>query len=400
MKRAIAQGVLMAAVAAQMFAAAWTDRSEYDLVLTIRAEGTALKQLALLDQWKAKYPQSAQRQVRRELYLAAYHSLGDSAHMLETAKEMLAEQPNNTVAAYWCTVLVPGAKDASPELLSIGEKSARQLLAGMPNSGDLLKQKDSVEMLAHRALGWIQWQRNDYPGAEVELAAALQKDKNNAEVSAWYGMVLAAQRVPEKLAPGLWQLARAGSFKEQGALPDGLRRQMNALAERVYVSYHGDADGLEQLRAAALASAVPPADFHVESGAAIAAKKAEEELKRTNPQLALWMTIRKQLEAPDGDKYFAETLHPSALPKLKGTVIRCTPEAKPTEIVLGLSNGVTEEVVLKLAGSHLPSAAEPGTEIEFEGTADSYQKTPFQVTVLTDKSKIEGWPAAAAGRKR
>lgn len=392
MKRILTRLLLVASAAAAAQAAVWTDRSEYDLVLTVRSEATAQKQIALLDQWKAKYPQSELRQVRRELYLAAYQSMGDSAHMLETAREMLSEQPDNMVGAYWCTVLVPGAKP-SPELWSAGEKAARKLLAGAGQSApEWQKEKKSAALLAHRTLGWIQWQRGDYEAAEKEFAAYLQTEKDSAEISAWYGMTLAAQKAPEKVAPALWQLARAGALKEQGALADSQRRQVNALAERVYVSFHGDSEGLDQLRAAAAPSAFPPADFRIASFAEITARKAEEELKRTNPQLALWLNIRKQLEAPDGEKYFTETLHPAPLPKLKATVIRGTPADKPTEVFLGLSNGVTEEVVLKVA-SPLPFPAEPGTEIEFEGTAEAFSRTPFQLQVLSDKSKIDGWPA-------
>jgi len=399
MKATIVGAVLLAGLAAPVFPASWTDRAEYDLALAVRVEATAQKQLALLDQWKAKYPQSALRQVRRELYLSIYQSMGDNERILATAREMLAEEPNNLVGAYWGTALLPGAKDASRELWDLGEKAARQLLSGSPESGEWQKQKASVELLARRALGWIQWQRGDYGGAETEFTAYLQKDPGSAEVSAWYGMALAAQKNPEKTVLALWQLTRAGSLKEPGALPDGAKRQITALAERVYVSYHGDTDGLEQLRAASAAGAFPPADFRVESADAIAAKKAEEELKRTNPQLAAWMSIRKQLEGPGGEQYFAATLQPAPLPKLKGTVIRCTPEAAPAEVILGISNGVTEEVVLKMSVP-LSSGADPGTEIEFEGNAESYSKDPFRLTVTTDASKVVGWPEKPAVKKR
>ena len=398
MKGTISLGLLIAALASPLFPAAWTDRGEYDLVLTIRAEATAQTQVTLLDQWKAKYPQSPLRQIRRELYLSAYQSMGDSERMLATAREMLTDQPDNPLGAYWCAVLLPGAKDASPDLWNTGEKAARQLLTGAPESGEWQKQKGSVELLARRALAWIQWQRGDYGAAETEFTAYLQKDPANAEISAWYGMALAAQKKPEKVVPALWQLARAGSLNGPGALPEVSKRQTAALAERVYISYHGDTEGLEQLRAAAVAGALPPADFRVESADAVAARKADEELKRTNPQLALWMTMRKQLEGPAGEKYFAETLQPAPLPKLKGTVIRCTPEAKPAEIVLGLSNGVTDEVLLKLSAP-LTSGAAPGTEIEFEGSAEAYSRDPFRLTVATDKTKITGWPEKPTGKR-
>jgi tetratricopeptide (TPR) repeat protein len=399
MKPAILCGVLLAAGAAPILAAGWTDRGEYDLALAIRVEAAPQKQLALLDQWKSRYPHSALRQARRELYLAAYYSLGDRVGMLDTAQEMLTDQRDDLVGAYWGVTLIPGAKNPSRELWDIGEAAANRLLAPLPAGGEWQKEKDSLAWLAHRVLGWIQWQRGNYPAAEAEFATCLAKDPKNAEISAWFGMALADQKSPEKVVPALWLLARAGSLKGEGALPDEQRRQMNGLAERIYISYHGSTDGLDRLRSESLASAVSPADFRIESAAAVAARKADEELRRTNPQLATWMSIRKQLEGPDGDKYFAETLRPAPLPKLKGSVIRCAPERKPTEVGLGLSGGSAEEVVLMVHPA-LPFAAVTGTEIEFEGMADSYSRGPFRLTVKVDKEKITGWPQKPAPHRR
>jgi hypothetical protein len=189
-------------------------------------------------------------------------------------------------------------------------------------------------------------------------------------------------------------LARASSLKGAGALPDGYKHQLDGLAERVYVSFHGDSEGLEQLRTSAITAAFPPDGFTIESAESVAARKAEEELKRTNPQLALWMSMRKQLDSVDGEKYFNDTLKPAPFPKLKGTVVGCAPDAAPTDVRLGLGNGVAAEVTLKFSAP-LAACAPPGTEIQFEGAADSFTKSPFQLVVLTDPSKIDGWPAPA-----
>ena len=91
-------------------AAKWTDRGEYDLALAVRAESAAAKRLALLDQWKSKYPASEFQQVRRELYLGAYQEMGDTQRTLDTAGEMLKTQPDNGVGVYWYTLLLPQAK--------------------------------------------------------------------------------------------------------------------------------------------------------------------------------------------------------------------------------------------------------------------------------------------------
>ncbi len=384
----------------------WTDRDEYDLVLNIRAEAAPQKRLALLDQWKAKYPKTELQQVRQELYLAAWQSLGDSPHMLAVAREMIAGGADTLVGLYWYTLLVPEAKEVSPDLLGAGEKAARQLLAGLDTyfaGGNKpaattpevwKKRRGEAEFLAHRALGWVQWQRADYAAAEAEFTKCLQQDPTRAEISAWFGTVLALDRQPANQIPALWQLARAASYRDAGALPDAQRRQLAPVLERLYVTYHGETTGLDQLRIASVAATFPPVGFDIESASAAALRKQDEELNRTNPQLASWIRIRRRLEMPDGEAYFAASLHNTPLPmRLKGTLLRTSPAGKPKELVLGVGDATAEEVILKLDAA-FPNDADPGTVLEFEGTIDAFTKAPFTLTVvLADPEKIEGWPA-------
>ena len=376
--------------------ARWTDRDEYDLVLNIRGEAAPQKRLALLDQWKAKYPKTELQQVRLELYLAAYQSLGDGARMLAVAREMISGAADDLVGLYWFTLLVPEAKGASPDLLAAGEKASRQLLAGSkPAAIDAAawqKRRGEVEFLAHRTLSWIAWQRNDYPAAETQFAECLKLDPNSAEISAWFGTVLALDRQPANQVPALWHLARAASYRGPGALPDVQRRQMGQVVERLYTTYHGETAGLDQLRTAAAAATLPPTGFDIESATAAALRKQDEELNRTNPQLAAWLRMRKRLEAPDADAYFDASLRNTPLPvRLKGTLLRTTPAGKPKELALGVGDATAEEVTVKLETA-FPNDAEPGTVLEFEGTIDAFTKAPFSITVLSSPEKIGGWP--------
>jgi tetratricopeptide (TPR) repeat protein len=373
-------------------AANWTDRKEYDLVLSIRAEASPQKRLALLDQWKIGYPKSELGQVRLELYLSAYQALGDSPHTLSVAGEILGAHPENPVGAYWFTLLLPEEKSPSPAQLALGEKASRLLLA-------LPKPAGGVELMAHRTLGWIHWQRSEYTQAEGEFEKCLQLDPTAAETSAWLGTVMATEQQPDKRVPALWQLARAAAYQDSGALPDGLRRQFGEVLERLYTSYHGDTGGLDQLRSAAAAAPFPPAGFDIESVAAVALRKQDEELNRTDPQLAAWVRMRQKLEGPDGDKFFAETLHNSQLPKLKGALLKSDPPDKPSELTIGIIDPTQPEIVVKLA-TEFPNQADVGTVLEFEGTVDSYVKSPFGLTVVSDPSKISGWPAAPARKRR
>jgi tetratricopeptide (TPR) repeat protein len=393
----------LAMLASLPLAAGWVDRGEYDLVLTIRAEASPEKRIALLERWTQKYPNSELHQQRRELYLSAYETLGDDSHMLTLAKEMVAVQPDNFVGIYWLSVLLPESKTPSPEMLDAGEKAARQLLIGLNNyfsperksaavSADgWAQQRAAVERIAHRSLGWIQWQKGDYATAETEFTANLRQDPKSAESAACLGAVQASQKQPEKQVAALWQLTRAASLRDEGALPDSQRRLMDTVSEQLYASYHGATDGLEELRTKAVAAAFPPADFSVESAAVIAARKADEELTRTNPELAAWLHLRKRLDADDGEAYFAQSLHNTTLPKLKGTLLLVEPAKAPKTLVLALSDSSAEEVTLQLSAP-FPNGAEPGIALEFEATADAFTRTPFRLTVTAAPDKITGWP--------
>jgi len=391
--------VLMMAFAASA-ESGWTDRGEYDSVMAIRSEASARKRVELLDAWKQKYPQSALAQIRLQLYLSAYQELGDSRNMLEAARGMIAAEPESFTGSYWCTVLVPEVKEAAPEVLDAGEKSARLLLANLDRwfVPPYESRKQRAGLLARRTLGWVAWQRGNYPSAETEFRRYLEKDPKSAEVVAWLGIVLDLQKDPAKASAGLWMLSRAGSVRGEGALPEGMRRQVASMADRLYATYHGDGEGLEQLRTVAAAGMFPPDGFAIESGAAVAARRADEELQRTNPALFTWVRIRRQLEGPDGEKYFAETLKPAPLPHLKGTVVSVSPASRPSEIVLAMDQPTSGDVLLRL-DKPFSHAAEPGTVLEFEGTATSFEKQPFRLTVETNRDQISGWPEAGARRQ-
>jgi hypothetical protein len=390
-----------AAVAPAPAAASWTDRGEYDLVLQLRAEAVPEKRLALLDEWKRKYPKSELRQVRRELLLGAYQMNGDGPRMLEVAREMVADQPKGFVGLFWVTTLVPGIKDPKPDVLEAGEKAARQLLEGLKGyftpppanvtAADASRQRSEVELAAHRTLGWVQWRRRDYAAAEKEFAECLKVDPKDAQISSWYGTVLAEERKPEKQPAALWHLARAVSVQGDSGLSQSQRRDFDALLEQFYTAYHGNLDGIGELRGGAAASPLPPDGFTVESAGVVAARRQRDELVKAHPELVPWLEIRQKLEAADGDTYFA-TLKSNPLPRVKGTLIRFEPSLKPKRLVLGVLDAAKEEVVVDLDNA-FANEAPPGTVLEFGGKPSSYTREPFRLTLDVSRDEVDGWPA-------
>jgi hypothetical protein len=90
----------------------------------------------------------------------------------------------------------------------------------------------------------------------------------------------------------------------------------------------------------------------------------------------------------------------TGLPKLKGTLVDAKPACRSKELVVALSDSTNPEVTLKL---DMPLTNKPdlGKEIQFEGgEPTAFEQSPFNLTLNTDKEKIEGVTGeACAGPK-
>ncbi len=387
MKRALPSLLLVAAAA---LAQDWISRDEYDLALSVRAQKAPAQRLPLLEQWKQKFPNSAMRPQRAEMILAAAQSLGDKAKMIEAARELVAVNPDHFTGLYWLTLFAPQAPMAPiPAALTEAEQWARRLVklaATQP-----AEQKE-VTALAHRTLGWAAWQRGAPDAAEKELFQSLAAVPRNAEVSAWLGAMMATQKEPARQVAAIWHLARASYTDGDGALAAAQRREVRALLEAAYTSYHGALDGLDEIGAAARTadSNQPPAAFKIETAAEVAQRKADEQMQATNPQLFTWVKIRRRLTGVGGQAEY-QKLAEGTLPLVKGYVVRCDADPKPTEVFVGLQDSAVEEVVLKLDAAQ-PRCPEVGIALEFEGKPVAFSPEPFRLSVAVEAKSIVGWP--------
>lgn len=394
----------------------YKDQQEYTLYDSVSKETDATKKLALLNTWKEKYADSDFKMDRLRIYLDTYQKLGQPAKMIDTAKEILAADPKDITSLYWITFLTPSLGVSSADALDTGEKAAKGLLTAEKPAAvkdeDWTKAKSQTDATAYTTLGWIAMQRKSNDVAEENFKKGLAINPTAVQVSYWLGTVirLQAEKKPERQSEALYDFARAAAYDGTGALaPDG-RKQIDAYLTKVYTSLHGDTSGLAELKAMAKANPTPPADFKIKTAAEIAAEK-DEELKKTNPQLALWLAIKGQLLSPEGDNYFTNSMKGAPLPggaggvtKFKGWLV----DAKPMKSKAGrvsypdlqismAGKDQPADVTLKLVGTDGATAApltgkpDLGGEVEFEGIADSFTKDPaFVVTFTAEKAKITG----------
>lgn len=411
---------LASAVASQDKKKEWKDRSEWELYDAVTKTQDPNQWLTILDKWKTQYPESEYSDLRRQVYLTTYRALNNPSEAFRAAMEVLKDNPNNLVAleaiAQYVFPLVPlGAPPSADQAMELdaAEKAAGTILGNVdtvyskdnrpPEMTDdqAAKAKPELKAFAQKTIGYIALVRKDYEKAQAELAKALELDVTQAQVSYWLGMAVVAQnkKRPELQPAALYNFARAAAYEGPGSLAASDRKQAMDYLNKEYARYHGSNEGLDKLIASAKVSAFPPAAFTIKSKPEIEKERidAEEAAARANPMLALWKSIRKELQSDGGPAYFENGMKGAGVPggvnnvaRFKGKLISSTPTLHPKELVLAIEDPAKPDVTLKLE-SALPGKMDPGGDIEFEGVADSYTRDPFSVTFTVEKSKIDGW---------
>lgn len=386
----------------------WKDRAEYDLYEGATKATDNAKKLELLNAWRQKYPTSDYGMERLQLLLLTHNALNQVDRVLATGSEILAADPKNLQALYYMTVSGARLTTPTPEQAGLIQKAARTLTsdldalkpAGTPDA-DWNKGKPDILALGHMTLGYVAMQQKSYEESEKEFTACLKANPNNGQVSYWLGTVILAQRNPDKQVAGLYQIARAAMYAGPGAYAEPARKQAADYLAKAYASYHGNAEGLDELRKTAAAQAFPPEDLKVLSKVEIDLQK-EEEFKKANPMLALWQTVKTELSGANGATYFDSGVKGALLPggaggvtKFKAKLVAAKPPKNPKELVVSIGESTEGEATL-IIDEPLVGSAPVGTELEFEGVPASYTASPFMLTFEVEPAQIVGWPAPAA----
>lgn len=382
------------------------DQAEYDLIQAIQKEPDAKKRVDLVQQWKDKYPTSDFKNERLQAMVAAQQAAQNAPGMRDAALELIKEDPKNIQGYMFVNLLTLSMQDKSEAALANSEKAAQGMLDGLATfvkpaqvtDAQWEAEKKNQQLTALKCLAYVKMTRNDYVGAEEQYLNILKIAPNLADVSLNAATAVLRQKKEERQATAMFHYARAATFAGQGALPDAAKAQALSFFKKNYVILRENETKMDEFLALTKDSAIPPADLKIESQSAQLDRELED-LKKVNPQLALWITVKKELVGAGGDAYFKENVLGTGLPKLKGKVISHTPALRPTKVVVGLENDKDGEMTLVFAPG-LPGKADPGTEIEFEGgVPKAFAKDPFNLTVAVEGSAVTGWPVAVPAAK-
>lgn len=355
------------------------DQAEFDLYSSIQKEADATKKLVLLDQWTEKYADTEFKQERNLFYAQTYAGLAAQGQLPTATPEQLA-------AADKASHMLIDKADTffSPEM-KMSNLTDDQWKAA----------KTAVVLQANQSLAAIAISKKDYPAAEAQYRKMLESNPNDAATSYLLGTAISKQkRTPE----ALYQFARASVLTGPGALaPDG-QKQTDAYLKKAYAGYHGDVTGLDDLKALAAKSALPPADYKLKSVTEMQAEMnlSEDAFNKAHPEIALWRSLRTELTGAGGADYFSKNMKEHEVPNLKGKVVA---QPSPKELTVSIDDVTTETLTKAEAtlvfDSPLKGTVEAGTELTFAGSPTAYTKDPFMVTMEVEKKNVNGLGAAA-----
>ncbi|MBL8177975.1 MAG: hypothetical protein JNK48_25080 [Bryobacterales bacterium] len=398
---------------------------EYELYAEVTkqyAAGDFGKALAALEAWTGKVPETEFANNRRILYVQTYFALKQPGKVMEVAAPLLEGDAGKVFPAaadrlrvlYLLVTAIRQVGEPTAGQQATAKLAARQLAEmreapqGMA-AADWERARNDLGAAAQSALLYLAllpvaqaMKGNDCAGAEAAVRKALEEHPMSVQ-AAWYqgsALLCLARQKAGRTSEAIYAFARAAALDPVKGMVDAKWQQSTVAPylEKLYTQYHGkDAEGLEQLKAQAVGSVLPPAGFHIASAAELAQQK-QADFESRNPELALWKRIQEALVASNGEQYFASELKDSELPPLRGTLVGATPACGATELRVAVDGGEAQ-IALKLEKA-VRGKLEAGGSIRWQGVATGFQKAPFLLTMETEGSKVDGLQVSPCGPAR
>jgi len=389
--------------------------------------------------WKQKVPNSDYKDDRSVLLIQTYSALKQCDKVLAEAAPMVTRDldaafpdpktgPGSVLAVLLTSAdCIQSLPNATPEQIDTAQKAATVLksYSRKPEGLDQAAWDGALQQLrahANAALltiavrpGLAALAKNppDCETAQSSLAKALGDNPDNAFVAYNLGQAYRCQarrdqsKYEEIYPKAVYEFVRAMVIDPSlGGTQDP--KKMTEVLSNLYVNYHGEKEGLDQLKEQAKASPLPPDGFTIESGAKLEARK-QKEFQEKYPQLAIWLGIKSQLSAANGQQYFESSLKDAAVPKLKGVLVEGKPACRSKELLVSVpepdQQGTAPAVITLKLDAPLTGKPESG-EIQWEGVPSAFTADPFMLTMDTEKTKVENLkttpcaPAAHPGTKK
>jgi len=376
---------------------------------------------AALEDFLTKYPQTVVKGQVLNALLTAYQAANDQPNMLKTAKRLLDADPNNLRAAFVYVYLTktqatakaatdPAAAQPMFDDAAKVAQAALQVTAPSPNSGisadDFTKLKTATTPIFESAIATDDVGKKDYKdaidsySAELKSYPDLANPTNAPGINETYMLGQAyLQEDPKDLPDGIFYLARAAQYA-----PAAAKDSVEKAAEYWYAKYHGGMDGFDAIKQLAHDNATPPASYKPTAAPpppnpadlahhAVVAANTPELLKAMALSDKEFVLANGNQE--DADKVWGvmKGIHAEAIP---GIVIAATASSVQIAVSQDAQQTKTADFTVNFAKPLDPVPA-IGANVKYDGTFDSYTKTPPMI-ILTDGA-VTAPPKKAPVRK-
>jgi hypothetical protein len=381
------------------------DPQEYNAYLGAIQQTDDNAKAVALEGFLQQYPNSVVKTDALELLMATYQKLNNSEKVVATGSRLLQADPNNLRALALMAYLKRGQAEqggaaAQQNWAEAAEYAQRGLQAvqtatrpeGLAEA-DFQKLKSEVSVVFNGTAGMAALQNKDFKTAQQRLQASVDINPNNlADV---YPLALAYLQAPQPdYSQGLWYIARAANLAAQNP---AAQQQISRYGRAMYIRYHGNEQGWDQVLQAA-ANPARPAGFTIQSRPT----PAEEAAQLVRDKQVQDMSFDEfQLILTSGNQQASDTVWNQIKDKPIDFAAKVV-EATPTRLTLSATADDIEknvpDVVLTMV-SAIPARLMPkvGSMTQVEGVPTSYSPQPFQITM--EKGTLLAQAPAPPARK-
>jgi tetratricopeptide (TPR) repeat protein len=361
------------------------DPAEYNAYVAATQSKDPAAEISGLEAFLTQYPSSIMKNQALEILMSKYQESGNSPKTMDTAKKLVASDPNNvralTLLAYFDRIMAQNGDPNAKQLLVDAKKYGQQGLDNLPkftkpdgtSPEDFKKMTDQMSVVFHAAIGIACLQDKDYACSITHLRAAV--DGSPQDFSIVYPLTLSyLSQTPPDYQNGIWFAARAAAIA-----PAQAQAQIEKYARSQYVKFHQGDDGWPAILAAAKANGpqvpIPLPPTPADQAHAMAIATAPDKM-----DFAQWEFILGNGGQADQDLVW--TAIKGKAVQLAGTVIKAT--ATEFDIAGSLDDIDAKKADITLTfEAPIPARLIPkeGASIDFQGEPSAYTPNPFMMTM-------------------
>jgi tetratricopeptide (TPR) repeat protein len=377
--------------------------AEYNSYQACANEKNPQAQIKCLDDFVAKYPNSALLIYIYPLYYNAYSQLKNWTKVIENADKLLAlgdkVEPPIRYQAYYARAFAYSNMPAGPDVQAQAPKACEAAKAGLKTLNELKKpdnmsepdfekQKQQPAILFNYTLAQCSMIQKDFQTAIDSYKAVLEKNPDDAITSYKIGQAYMAMNPPQQM-DAFWYFAKAVTAKNANQTQ---ANQVKSYLRKLIANYQGgnvcdtltDAE-LNELMQLASSSATRPDSYKLPSAADLDAARKDmtiasviADLRAGGDKAKVTWLASCGLEFPDVPGKLIEVASASDAVQLKVAFVTSDAE---------FDAKTTPDMDVKVVGQPEASKLEKDNPVRFTGTLVAYDPEP-NFMLHWDKAKV------------